>query len=131
MKEENLEDAYEIDQAAFAPMWRIRPEDVRAAFLTGDVATAAADGKNLFGYQISTANVQGTALMRIAVHPDHQGRGVGTALLNHLLKATAAWGDLSISVNTQKTNRWSIRLYKKFGFTPTKRTYPVFQYSRS
>lgn len=131
MREEDLGRVYEIDQAAFAPMWRISPEDVHAAFLTGDVATVAADGEKIVGYQISTANVRGAALMRIAVLPDHQGRGVGAALLNHLLQAAAAWGDLSIAVNTQKTNKRSIRLYKKFGFTPAKRTYPVFQYSCS
>lgn len=128
MKEEDVEDVYNIDQAAFAPLWQISREEVHAAFLTGDVATLAVDGKKLIGYQISTANSQGAALMRIAVHPEHQGRGAGTALLNHLLQAAASWGDLPITVNTQKTNLRSVQLYKKFGFTPSK-THPVFQYS--
>ena len=130
MKEEDLEDVYAIDQAAFAPLWRISREEVHAASLTGNVATLAVAGKKIIGYQISSANSQGAKLMRIAVHPDHQGSGAGTALLNHLLQAVTSWGNLRVILNTQKTNRRSIRLYKKFGFTPSK-TYPVFQYSCS
>lgn len=131
MREENVENVYEIDQAAFAPLWRISREEVHAAFLSGDVATVAVDGKKLIGYQISTANGQGAELMRIAVHPDYQGSGAGTALLDHLLQAVTSWGNLPITVNTQKTNMRSVRLYKKFGFTLSKKTYPVFQHSCS
>ncbi|MFO8035017.1 MAG: GNAT family N-acetyltransferase [Anaerolineales bacterium] len=131
MKEKDLEDVYAIDQAAFASMWWISPEEFKAAFLAGDVATVAVAGKKIVGYQISTANIQGAELVRVAVHPEHQGIGVGASLLNHLLQAVTSWGNLKITVNTQKTNAQSIRLYKKFGFTLTKKSCPIFQYSFS
>ncbi len=50
-------------------------------------------------------------LLRLGVHPEQQGKGLGEALLKHVL----AWGrDVVLSV--RKDNHRALRLYTKHGF---------------
>jgi ribosomal-protein-alanine N-acetyltransferase len=57
-------------------------------------------------------------LNRIAVHPAHQGRGVGALLLHDALRALWKLGAERVSLNTQTDNYYSQRLYRRFGFEP-------------
>ena len=58
-------------------------------------------------------------LNRIAVHPTHQGRGIGAFLLRDVLRAFWRRGARQVTLNTQADNRRSLRLYRRFGFQPT------------
>lgn len=62
-------------------------------------------------------------LVELAVHPDHQGRGTGTALLGHLLHTTPHRRTL---LGTGATNP-ARRLYHRTGFVDL---VPGFHYSR-
>lgn len=62
-------------------------------------------------------------LVELAVHPDHQGRGTGTALLNHLLHTTPHRRTL---LGTGATNP-ARRLYHRTGFVDL---VSEFRYSR-
>ena len=56
-------------------------------------------------------------IVDIALHPDHQGRGVGTVLLRRLIgEAAAAGRPLRIHVERENPAR---RLYDRLGFEPT------------
>jgi GNAT superfamily N-acetyltransferase len=58
--------------------------------------------------------VRGTTLIRHAyVHPDHQRRGVGGTLLEHLLDLADT---RNILVGTWRDATWAIRFYAKRGF---------------
>lgn len=50
------------------------------------------------------------------VHPDHQGRGVGGALVLHILSVIAAEGHLLARLDTHASNANAIRLYERCGF---------------
>ncbi len=56
---------------------------------------------------------------RIAVHPDQQGHGIGTLLLRNALPTLWQYGAERVTLNTQTDNRYSQRLYRRFGFEPT------------
>ena len=47
------------------------------------------------------------------VHPDHQGRGIGSALLVHILRD----GDRTVMVGTWSAATWAIGFYERHGFS--------------
>lgn len=54
----------------------------------------------------------------IAVHPDLQGKGVGSALMKALIDLSDHWLNLfKIELSVFSDNEPAIRLYKKFDFT--------------
>lgn len=128
MRKGDLERVYEIDQAAFDPIWRNSLQSLRVAFQVANLAGVALVDDDLVGYHISTADTLGGHLARLAVHPDCQGRGVGIALVDNVLRRFERMGMVRVSVNTQKDNLASIKLYEKFGFYRKDESYPVFQY---
>jgi len=55
-------------------------------------------------------------LQRLAVHPDHQGRGIGTSLIADGLWWATRRGATELLVNTQERNGGALRLYEHLGF---------------
>ncbi|MGG7581476.1 GNAT family N-acetyltransferase [Rhizobium sp. Nf11,1] len=51
------------------------------------------------------------------VHPHHQGKGVGEALLSYLCELMTAEGLTTARIDTHARNLGAIRLYKRCGFT--------------
>jgi ribosomal protein S18 acetylase RimI-like enzyme len=56
-------------------------------------------------------------LVDIAIHPDHQGRGIGTALLSALIEESLRSGR-SMTLTVLRTSR-ALALYRRLGFTET------------
>jgi ribosomal protein S18 acetylase RimI-like enzyme len=53
--------------------------------------------------------------LSVAVHPEHRGRGIGTALLEALSEQARAEGVSALSLSVEKDNP-AIRLYERLGF---------------
>ena len=70
----------------------------------------------------------GGHLARLAVRPDAQRKGIGTALVRDMLWQFERRGAERVTVNTQEDNQASLTLYQKAGFELTGESYPVFQY---
>ena len=82
------------------------------------------DGVSFVGYQeqgeligvMGSQDVQDVTLIRHAyVRPEHQARGVGHALLTHVLSGTSR----PVLVGTWTSAIWAIRFYERHGFTAT------------
>jgi ribosomal-protein-alanine N-acetyltransferase len=58
--------------------------------------------------------------MKIAVHPEHRRKGIGTALLNHCLEILKEKKIIDVCLNVEMTRKPAIALYEKFGFKITK-----------
>ncbi len=129
MESEDFLRVYEIDQIAFDPIWRNSLRHIEAAFQEKISASVVVIKNQIAGYQISTINPQGGHLARIAVDPQYQKSGVGSALVEDLLDRFQREGMVQVSVNTQARNQASLKLYKKFGFTRLDEIYPVYQYT--
>lgn len=114
-----------IDLEAFGRFWCNTAEALQRARSLSVNMTVAEDDSGVIGYQISTGNLRSTHLARLAVKPEAQGMGVGSALVNDLIQRI---GTSRISVNTQHDNIASLTLYKKTGFVRTGEYFPVLVY---
>ena len=125
MQMEDLRIVAEIDLAAFGPLWHNTAETLDYALPYSVYSSVVEDASGVIAYQISTGNAAGAHLARLAVRPEAQGRGVGSALITDL---TNRLNLNRLSVNTQSDNAASLALYKKMGFIRTGETFPVLVY---
>ena len=115
-----------LDGQAFEPIWENSLDALSIAYKMAAYSTVVTDGDRIIAYQISTQNLLGGHLARLAVHPDSQGRGIGKSLVLDLMSEMDAKGAQRITVNTQSDNPASIALYNSLGFKMTGEKYPVY-----
>jgi ribosomal protein S18 acetylase RimI-like enzyme len=128
LEPDDLNRCYQIDRAAFKPIWRNTISQLQAAYQEAFYASVIKIDGVVRGYQISTTNPQGGHLARLAVDSAFQHQGLGSRLLGDMLDRFLEAGILDISVNTQADNIFSLNLYHKFGFIDLPEIYPVYQY---
>lgn len=128
MLPEHLNGVYQLDNLAFEYEWRNSASALEMAYHQSAVATVVLEGEQVVGYQISTANVTGGHLARLAVHPQARGQGIGYALVYHLLNEMQSRGINHVTVNTQQDNAASLAVYARAGFRQIEEQYQVYQY---
>ncbi|MCU0497126.1 MAG: GNAT family N-acetyltransferase [Anaerolineae bacterium] len=116
-----------IDQAAFVAPWQLSQTDLRHAYKLAAICTAAWLEDQLVGYQLSTRHRDAAHLARLAIAPEFQGRGIGGALLSHLISFFQRQSVHTLTVNTQDTNTRSQRLYEFYGFQRNGYDLPVWR----
>jgi ribosomal protein S18 acetylase RimI-like enzyme len=129
MNWDDLPAVEQIDRIAFIPLWQNALTCLELAYRQATIATVAELDGRMVGYQISTSTPIGGHLARLAVRPEDQEHGIGTALLVDVLSQFARRGLNKVSVNTQRYNASSLNLYHKVGFHLTGEEYPVYQIS--
>ena len=128
MVEKDLQRVAELDAIAFDPLWQNSSSALRKAFHQAALATTVEDNDVIVGYQISTKNLLGGHLARLAVDPAMQGKGIGYLLVSDMIQKLDRIDVTNITVNTQSDNSTSLALYKRIGFRETGDRYPVFTY---
>jgi ribosomal protein S18 acetylase RimI-like enzyme len=106
-----------IEEATFAPLWRhdaVEFRDIAAEYPYFVVAVTPAG--EVAGYQFNTCDGYLGYLVRIAVHPRHQGQGVATRLMAESMRYFATQHVQRILLNTEEANTRAHRLYEWFGF---------------
>lgn len=73
------------------------------------------DGGEAVGYFIGTAGGGEAELLRIAVLPDHRGKGKGKRLLEMFLDRCRECAD-KIFLEVGENNTAAVKLYQKYGF---------------
>lgn len=105
----------EIDAAAFEPFWQLDErgldDAVRATPSSRFRISTDGSGYALVGRAGDRGYVQ-----RLAVVPDAEGRGLGTALVVDGLAWLRRWRVREVLVNTQDRNTRAVRLYQHLGF---------------
>lgn len=128
MRPEDLDVIFDLDTRAFRSLWQNSRIELREALKQSSLATAFERDGKILGYQFSTASAWGGHLARLAVEPEYQGQGVGTALVTDLIRSLSRRGFHRVTVNTQGDNVMSHRLYRRLGFKETGDRYPVYEY---
>ena len=55
-------------------------------------------------------------IFNVATHPDHQGQGIATALMEYFIAQVESEGAGAISLDVRPSNAPALALYRKFGF---------------
>jgi GNAT superfamily N-acetyltransferase len=106
-----------IDNAAFPPLWQMALADFRETMHYATSFTMAVVEKHVVGYQLSTSYTDAIHLARLATWPSAQKRGIGRALVEHLIHQ---FPRRPITVNTQASNLAARHIYENLGFTTQK-----------
>lgn len=117
-----------IDHAAFVPPWQMNATDIRLSQRQAASCLVATYQDEIVAYQIATRHHKSGHLARLAVHPKIQGKRVGQLLLHHLLTRFEKRGVRGMTVNTQRSNIRSQRLYERFGFIRNGFDLPMWQF---
>ena len=112
----DLERIVPVDQSAFTAPWQLSLTDLRQAYRIAAHCTVALLDGAIVGYQLSTTFRSTGHLARLAVLPSIQGQGVGSALLDDLIRRYWRHDIQTVTVNTQSGNLRSQRLYHHYGF---------------
>lgn len=106
-----------VDGVAFDDFWRLDREGLVDALTATPVSRMrVATRAGVVGYAICGRARQHGYLQRLAVQPDHRGRGLGTALVLDGLDWMRRRGATRALVNTQESNVRALRLYESLGF---------------
>jgi len=118
VRREDIPALVEVDAAAFHPIWQNGPRAFARFQQTEPVFIVAEMQGQVVGYLFGRVNLdtQHAHLIRVAVHPTWQGRGIGVRLLAEGLDALREAGAEFVTLNTQQDNQRSQRLYRWFGF---------------
>ena len=107
-----------VDRAAFTAHWWHGEDTMRRRAAVSSHFVVAEVAGEVVGYVEGDLRPSAAYLNRIAVHPAHQGHGIGALLLRDALRALWRRGAEQVTLNTQSDNRFSHRLYRRFGFEP-------------
>lgn len=111
-------DVLELDARAFEPFWRLDARSLRdavAATPSARFRVARRDGK-MIGYAVTGRAGRRGYVQRLAVAPEVQRQGVGTALVVDGLRWLRRRRAREALVNTQLGNDPALRLYEQLGF---------------
>jgi [ribosomal protein S18]-alanine N-acetyltransferase len=115
----------QLDAEAFDPLWHFGPKALWELLFTCRLQVAL-ENERLVGYTAVALNGHTAYLVRIAVHPTMQGHGIGRLLLHDAIDYARSNRATELSLNTQISNERSQRLYRSFGFEPTRQSVTVF-----
>ena len=107
-----------LDEAAFDPLWRNASQTFAHALENLPYFVVAELAGQTVGYLFSSRQGDRGHLIRVAVHPDYQGRGIGARLLTEAIEFFRTEKVKVVTLNTQKDNTVSQHLYRHFGFRP-------------
>lgn len=106
-----------VDHQTFDPFWRLDRGGLHEAINATPVSRLrVVRASTVVGYAITGRAGNQGYLQRLAVHPAHQGKGLGAALVTdalhwlHRRQVATCW------VNTQEANDAALTLYRAIGF---------------
>lgn len=109
----------DLDARTFDDFWHLDDDGLQDAMDATPVARLRViRDPHIIGYAVAGRAGNQGFLQRLAVDPDRQGEGLGSALVHDALHwmrrrgATVAW------VNTQEANARALGLYRHLGFRP-------------
>ncbi|MBR3457991.1 MAG: ribosomal protein S18-alanine N-acetyltransferase [Selenomonadaceae bacterium] len=114
MAPEDAEQVEQVEKACFAIPWS-RQSFWEEAANENTVYILALDGERVIGYA-GTWIVAGEAqITNVAVAPEYRGRGVGTGLMEELVRRAKERGATAMTLEVRPSNAPALALYAKFG----------------
>jgi ribosomal-protein-alanine N-acetyltransferase len=111
----DLDEMMEIEVKVFPTPWS-RSSYEELAPLSSIKIWVAKIEEELVGYMLYQFWGDEMELHSIAVKPEHQGRGIGTMLMDHMLMLASSMGITKVYLLVRPSNMPAKTLYKKYGF---------------
>ena len=118
-----------IDWSALSELYRIAPlgdkspGDLKVCFANSMFKCFVFEGDRLVGAGRAVADgIDCSYICDVAVHPDHQGRGLGKAIIGKLREFSATHRKIILYANPGKEG-----FYKKLGFLPMRTAMAIFR----
>ena len=111
-----LGDITDIENEAFTCPWSEKSFADAIASESISVNVIESEGKLCGFYCLLVIGVE-SELLNIAVSSEFRQKGLGSALMEHLIDAAKAFGAEIIFLEVRESNAPARRLYKKYGFT--------------
>lgn len=118
LKEQQLDDVLEIEQASFHHPWNRRAFETE--FACRDAARHAIllqDSRRIIGYLFARIVSGEMHLLKIAVAPNWRRRGAASWALQQCFERACSRGIQRMILEVRATNRAAIGLYAKLGFS--------------
>lgn len=105
-----------LEELCFEQIWRYDPASFADILFTHPYFVVAELNEQVIGYQFNALDGEYGYLVRIAVHPAYNGRGIGARLMAEAIRFFKSAHSTRIMLNTQEENTHAHRLYEWFGF---------------
>lgn len=114
LREDDLEHVARIERAAYAYPWTLG--NFRDCLTSGYSCWAAELEGRVVGYGILMMVLDEGHLLNCCIAPQWQRRGLGRALMHHLLAVAADHRMRALFLEVRLSNRAAIALYEELGF---------------
>lgn len=105
-----------LEELCFEQLWRYDALSFVEIMHTHPYFVVAELDGQVVGYQFNALDGSYGYLVRIAVHPAYNGRGIGARLMAEAIRFFQTAHSARIMLNTQQENSHAHRLYEWFGF---------------
>ncbi len=111
--EDDLDRVLEIDKLSFPTPWTHHCYKI----VLKDIFYVI-EQKEIMGYLVACLCDLGlrAEILRIAVHPDHRGKGIAKELIEESFLIFSKENVESVELEVNSANRSAVKLYEKFGF---------------
>lgn len=115
----DLDGILTVDHATFETFWQLDRDGLHEAIhATPASRLRVIRDPDVVGYAVTGRSGNQGYLQRLAVHPSHQGRGLGVDLVADSLHWLRRRQVATCWVNTQEANEAALGLYRRVGFVP-------------
>ncbi len=118
MKQDDLAEVRTIEGLSFSNPWSestFRGE-IQNTSLSFPMVVVERPAGRIAGYVIYWHIGEDVQINNVAVHPDHRGKGLGEALIRHVIGKAREKNVTFISLEVRVSNSKAVTLYKKLGF---------------
>ena len=118
MRDGDLAEVRAIETLSFTNPWSettFRGE-IQNTSISFPLVVVRKPGDEVVGYIIFWLIREDVPVNNIAIHPDFRGRGLGEALMRHVIEKVRARGATFMTLEVRRSNAGAVALYKKLGF---------------
>ena len=118
MKEDDLPEVRTIEALSFSNPWSDNTfrGEIQNTSVSFPMVVVQRPGERVIGYILYWHIQEDVQVNNIAVHPDFRGRGIGEALMQHIIERVRKKGATFVTLEVRPSNTTAVTLYKKLGF---------------